>query len=101
MDSMLLPLMIACVAGLFVWGVVCVVQGFTDGDKKKLAERLAAEQPFRKPGSPNAFDARRSIVVAQLENDGLPPALAQIKLLQALQRRVTAAYPECRLVKFV
>jgi tight adherence protein B len=101
MESMLLPILIAVVAGLLVWGVICLIQGLTDGDKKKLAERLATEGQFNTGGAGNSFDARRSIVVAQLQNDGLPPALAQIKLLQALQRRVTAAYPEWTLVKFL
>ena len=46
MDGLLLPIIIAFVAALFVWGIICLVQGFTDGDKKKLAERLSSEGQF-------------------------------------------------------
>ena len=98
MEAYLLPFLIAGVGGLLAWGVVCLVQGFTDGDRRKLSDRLSAEG--RAPGAV-AFDARKSILVAQLENSGLPPFLARLKLVQTMQRRVTLAFPSWTLLKFL
>ncbi len=92
----LLPILIAVVAGLFVWGTVCLIQGFTDGDKKKLSERL---------GSDDRVDARhstrRSIVIQQMESSGLPPAMAKMPLFQALHKQVIQAYPDIPLIRFL
>jgi tight adherence protein B len=93
----LLPSLIAVVAGLFVWGIICMVQAWTDGDRKKLAERLGGEEHNATIG----FDARRSIVVAQMEQSGLPPALVKFKLFQTLQKLVTQAFPEWSALKFL
>src|SRR5271155_1911456 len=92
----ILPMLIALVAGLFVWGIICLVQAWTDGDRKKLAERLGGEGQ-----QPVGFDARRSIVVAQMESSGLPPALVRLKLFQTLQKLVTQAFPEWSALKFL
>jgi tight adherence protein B len=92
----ILPILIAVVAALTVWGVVCLIQAWTDGDKKKLAERLGGDD------HPSiGFDARRSIVVAQMESSGLPPALIKLKLFQTLQKLVTQAFPEWSALKFL
>jgi tight adherence protein B len=93
----LLPSLIAVVAGLFVWGIICMVQAWTDGDRKKLAERLGGDEHNPTIG----FDARRSIVVAQMEQSGLPPALVKFKLFQTLQKLVTQAFPEWSALKFL
>ncbi len=92
----ILPTLIAVVAGLFVWGIVCLVQAWTDGDKKKLAERLGGEEH-----ATTGFDARRSIVIAQMESSGLPPALVKLKIFQTLQKLVTQAFPEWSALKFL
>lgn len=84
------------VAGLFVWGIICLIQALTDGEKKKLQERLGGDDH---PAV--GFDARRSIVIAQMESSGLPPALIRLKIFQTLQKLVTQAFPEWSAVKFL
>ncbi len=96
MDDLILPVLIALVAALFVWGIVCLVQAWTDTDRKKLAERLTGDD---RPGM--SFDARRSIVIAQMRSSGLPDGIAKIRVLQWLHRRVTQAFPDWSLVKFL
>jgi tight adherence protein B len=92
----LLPGLIAVVAALFVWGIICLIQALTDGEKKKLQERLGGEDH---PAI--GFDARRSIVIAQMESSGLPPSLIRLKMFQTLQKLVTQAFPEWSAVKFL
>lgn len=96
MDGILLPILIATVTGLFAWGVVCLIQGLTDGEKRKLAERLGSDDRL----DPSA-NTRRSIIVQQMQESGLPPALAKMPLMQALSRVLTQAYPDWSLLKFL
>ena len=92
----LLPILIALVAGLFVWGAICLVQGFTDKDKKKLADRLGSEERVDAN-----LTTRRSIVMEQMKTSGLPPFLAKLPLFQSLHSRVIQAYPDFRLRTFL
>src|SRR5207253_8056016 len=96
MDGTILYILIAAVAGLFAWGVICLIQGVTDGERKKLSERL---------GSDDRIDAanatRQSIVIQQMESGGLPPGMARNRMLQSLHGRLIQAYPDLRLSKFL
>jgi tight adherence protein B len=96
MDGYLLPALIAAVTGLFAWGVICLIQGLTDGEKKKLAERLGSEDRLEDPSS-----TRRSIVMQQMETSGLPPGMANMKIFQGLNRLLIQAFPEWSLMKFL
>jgi tight adherence protein B len=96
MDDYLLPAIIAAVTGLFAWGVVCLIQGLTDGEKKKLAERLGSEDRLD-----NAAKTRRSIIVQQMEASGLPPAMAEMPIFQGLNRLLIQAFPDWSLLKFL
>jgi tight adherence protein B len=90
-----LPILIAVVAALFVFGVVCLVQGFTDSDKKKLQDRLGDER------IDSGRSTRRSIVMQQMESSGLPPSLAENALIQKLHGRVIQAYPDMSVLTFL
>jgi len=96
MDGYLLPLIIAAVTGLFAWGVICLIQGLTDGEKKKLAERLGSDDRMDAAAS-----TRRSIVMQQMQASGLPPGMAEMKIFQGLNRLLIQAFPEWSLLKFL
>jgi tight adherence protein B len=96
MDDYLLPSIIAAVTGLFAWGVVCFIQAMTDGEKKKLAERLGSEDRMD-----SAANTRRSIILQQMEQSGLPPKMAEMPLFQGLNRLLIQAFPDWSLMKFL
>jgi tight adherence protein B len=96
MDGYLLPIIIAAVTGLFAWGIICLIQAATDGEKKKLAERLGSEDRID-----NVANARRSIIVQQMEASGLPPAMAEMRIFQGLNRLLIQAFPDWSLLKFL
>src|SRR5438093_6727205 len=95
MDGSLLYILIAAVTALFAFGVTCLIQGLTDGEKRKLAERLGGDDRV------DAAATRQSIVIQQMESGGLPPALARNAVLQALHKRVIQAFPELTLSRFL
>src|SRR5947199_5346441 len=96
MDGTILYILIAAVAALFGLGMVFLMQGLTDGDKRKLNERLGNDD--RVDG---ATATRQSIVIQQMESAGLPPALAKIPLLQKLHGRIIQAFPELPVARFL
>jgi tight adherence protein B len=97
MDSTLfLPILMASVAGLFVWGIVFLIQGFTDNDKKKLAERLGGDERVDA-----ATSTRRSIVMAQMQSSGLPPSIAKFAIFQKLHSTLVQAYPDLGMARFL
>jgi tight adherence protein B len=96
MDDYILPIIIAAVTGLFAWGVICFIQAATDGEKKKLAARLGSEDRID-----GAATTRRSIIVQQMEASGLPPAMANMRLFQGLNRLLIQAFPDWSLLKFL
>jgi tight adherence protein B len=96
MDAYLLPSIIAAVTGLFAWGVICLIQGLTDGEKRKLAERLGSDDRMDASAS-----TRRSIIVQQMEASGLPQGMASMRMFQGLNRLLIQAFPEWSLLKFL
>jgi tight adherence protein B len=96
MDGTILYILIAAVTGLFGWGAVCLIEGFTDNSKKKLQDRLSAVDRLDAPVA-----TRRSITVQQMEQSGLPPALANMPLFQGINKLLLQAFPEWSLLKFL
>jgi tight adherence protein B len=96
MDGNLLYILIASVATLFIVGVFFLIQGLTDDDKKRLAQRLGSDE--RVDG---ATVTRRSIQIQQMESAGLPPFLAKIPILQTLHRCLLQAYPDMPITRFL
>ncbi len=96
MDGTILYILITAVTGLFGWGAVCLVQGFTDGSKKKLLDRLNSDN-----GVDPVSNTRRSIVVQQMESSGLPPVMVNMPLFQKINKLLLQAFPEWSLLKFL
>ncbi len=102
MDGYLVYILIAAVSGLFAWGGYCLIQGFSDGgERKKLAERLANEDRLGPIGGTGGANGRPSIVIQQMENSGLSPNLQAMPFFQGLNRKLTQAFPDFQLVKFL
>ena len=95
MDGLLLPILMASVSALLAYGVLCFVQGFRSGDRKKLAARLSDN------GTPDAAATARHSITLQMEATGLPPALANNPIMQALQKRLIQAFPKFALIHFL
>lgn len=91
----LFPILCAVTVTLLVWGTSLVVLHLVKNEKRKLSERLSGTS-----GSTGAAPAAASIVV-QSDTQGLPPFLARIKLMRALNRELVHAYPEASLVRFL
>lgn len=96
MDGLFLPILFASVAVLFVWGIVCLVQGFAGADKKKLQERLGGDERVDA-----AVSTRRSIVMQQMQSSGLPPAIANAAIFQRLHSTLIQAFPNLSLARFL
>lgn len=95
MESLLLPILIAAVVALFVWGLVAIFAG-GNGEKKKLQERLTAEAA----GTPQQSSLPLSITL-QMEAGGLSALLIKISPLQGLYRKLVQAWPEMTLALFL
>ena len=91
MDGTILYILIAAVTGLLGWGAVCLIQGFSDGSKRKLQDRLSMDDRIDA-----ATTTRRSITVQQMEQSGLPPALANMPLFQGINKLLIQAFPDGR-----
>ena len=73
MDDLFIYILIAAVTGLVGWGGYMLVQGFGDGERRKLVDRLASPDRL---DPDRAADGRHSIVLQQMQASGLPPRLA-------------------------
>jgi tight adherence protein B len=96
MDGYIVYILIAAVTGLLGWGAICLMQGFSDGSKKKLQDRLSSDDRLDSTKS-----TRRSITVQQMEKSGLPPVLANMPLFQGINKLLIQAFPEWSLLKFL
>src|SRR5256885_14892515 len=85
MDGMIIPILVAFSVALFVFVVVQIISAMTNGEKRKLKERLTVENR----GDLNA-GANRSITIQQFDM-GL---LGGLKIVQKLGRRLMQAYPD-------
>ena len=102
MDGLLVYILIAAVTGLVGWGGYLLVQGLSDGERRKLTDRLSADRldPDR-PMSGGGAVGKHSIVLQQMQNSGLPPRLAEMPFFQGLNRQLSQAFPDLQLVKFL
>jgi tight adherence protein B len=98
----LFPILVAATVAMFAWGVVSLVMGLLDRERRKLAERLSGKggTTGRSRGGGEGA-AGPSIVVAHAEVDGLPRALARFAFMRGLQRQLQHAYPDTSVVKFL
>ena len=89
------PIVVALCVAMLAWGVGAMVMGLVGGEKRKLTERLAGTS-----GTSGSEHAQASIVV-QSETEGMPAFLAGSRLMRAIHRQLTHAYPGTRLVRFL
>ncbi len=99
MDALLVYILIAAVSGLVAWGGYLLVQGLSDdGERKRLAERLGSDDRLAPAGGGTG---RPSILLAQMENSGLPPNLQAMPFFQGLNRQLGQAFPDAVLARFL
>jgi tight adherence protein B len=89
------PILVALCVAMLAWGVAALVMGAMAGEKRKLTERLSGTG-----GTAGEEQAQASIVV-QSETEGMPAFLAGSRLMRAVHRQLTHAYPGTRLAKFL
>src|SRR2546428_1643600 len=95
MEGILVPILIAAAVAMFTLGVARVLRAFLHNEKRKLAERLSTDARI----DPEAASARA--IKIQLEQSELPPLVSRLHFLTGLHRRVTPAYPQTTLVRFL
>lgn len=89
------PILVAVCVALLAWGGWALVSQLLKNEKGKLNQRLAGTS-----GSTGSVTASTSIVVAS-ETEGLSPLLGRSRLMVALHRQLTHAYPDASLEKFL
>jgi tight adherence protein B len=94
MQQLIVPILIALAAALFVWGVAVAFLQVFAGEKRKLQQRLAAESRL-KGGSAGEVSVRL------LEADALGGLLGRIEFARKLQRSLTQAWPDMTPKRFL
>ncbi|MBC8105455.1 MAG: type II secretion system F family protein [Anaerolineae bacterium] len=89
---MIIPILVAFSVALFVFLAVQLVATLTDREKRKLKQRLSVENRDNSTGGQN-----RSITLQQ-QNMGV---LGGFNLVQKLGRRLTQAYPDASIDRFL
>lgn len=97
MDAILLPTLIAVTVSLFVMGLVQVLASSSRTSRKKLNRRLSIEDR----GAAAAAAGPAKSITLQMEVKGLPPSLARLSLVQAVNRRLLQAFPDASVGKFL
>jgi len=94
--DLLLPILIASIVALLVWGMMSILSG-PGGEKKKLQQRLTSE------GGSVAGDkqALPLSITLQMEAGGLSAVLIKFSPLQSLYRKLVQAWPEMTLALFL
>ena len=96
MDSMIIPIF-ALAAALGVFAVWQIVASMTNGEKRRLKQRLSNDSSTNSGGS----DQQLSILLQQADNSGLSGKLSKFSLFDRIQERLNQAYPNASLAKFV
>jgi tight adherence protein B len=89
------PIVVALCVAMLAWGIGALVMGLVGGEQRKLTERLAGTS-----GTGGAEPTAASILM-QSETEGMPALLAQSRVMRAIHRQLTHAYPGTSLVKFL
>ena len=101
--ELILPILIAAVVGLLIFGLFQLITSSGRGEKKKLAQRLTTDRPYDGPqssmGGGNGQGNRPLLM--QGETEGMPPALVRIAFLRKINRQLIQAFPQMRVVKFL
>jgi tight adherence protein B len=95
MDGMIIPI-IAVAAALAAFAIWQVISALTDGEKRKIKQRLSTEGV----GSNSGSSQQLSITVQQ-DVSGLSGQLIQFSLFEGLREKLIQANPQASLAKFV
>jgi tight adherence protein B len=95
MDTLLLPLLVAAAVAMLALGVWRIAAGLVGGEKKKIAERLSAENRF----DPVAASAKA--IRIQLESTHIPSLLSRSEFFNSLNRKLSQTFPSVTIVKFL
>ena len=96
MDELLLPILIAAAVALVVWAAARAAAGTSRGEKRKLQQRLSTETKV----DLTATVANKPLFI-QLEVKGLPDAVARLRFIQNLHRKLMAVWPGLTVVRFL
>jgi tight adherence protein B len=96
MDGVLLPLLVAATVVTLSLGVWQLATALMDKEKKKLTERLSADNSRFDPAAASA----RAIKI-QVENDNVPSLLSRSRFFKELNRQLAQTLPGMSLVKFL
>ncbi len=94
MDGLMLPLIIAAAVALAVFAIVQVTASMTDGEKRRLKQRLSTEN---RPDMIGNSDVSRQITFQQA-SAGL---LGNISIFDRIGKKLRQAYPEASLERFI
>jgi tight adherence protein B len=97
MDSLYLPILIASAVALLAWGVMVVVKGFMNGEKRKLQSRLIGETEQKSSGS----SSLPLSITRDRETTGASKMLVRWQPLEGLHRMIVQAYPNGTVATFV
>src|SRR3954470_17784042 len=93
MDGMLFPILIALAVALVVFVIVQVTAKLTDGERKKLKQRLSTElRPDAVGGGPG-----KQITIQEMDLG----ALGNFSPLEKLGKKLMQAYPDVSLGRFL
>lgn len=95
MESILLPAMIAAAVGLIAWWGAIMLSVFS-GDRRKIAARLSGAT---KQGGGQSISTLSVILPEEAAN--MPAFLARKPYIQTLQRKMTHAFPNTTLQRFL
>jgi tight adherence protein B len=96
MDGLLLPILIAGAVGLLGWTAFTVISKLTDGQKRKLNQRLSTGEPGKK-----AANASTLSIVLPEEAANVPEFLARKRSIQTLRRKLAQTFPDVSPQKFL
>ncbi|HEX4123179.1 MAG TPA: type II secretion system F family protein [Tepidisphaeraceae bacterium] len=95
MNGIFPQLLIAGAAALMGWWIISIIADSTDGERKKLKDRLSGESAT----TPQSVAAGKPLVLT--EQQSIPEILAGSAFIQKLQRHLSLAYPDLPLSRFL
>src|SRR3954453_1506304 len=96
MDGLLFPLLVAATVVTLSLGVWQVATALMDKERKKLTERLSADNTRFDPAAASA----RAIKI-QVEGDNVPSLLSRSQFFKELNRQLAQTLPGMSLMKFL
>jgi tight adherence protein B len=97
MNGIYLELLIAAAASLLGWWIISLLADSQGGEKRKIKDRLLGESAT--PGSNGPTAAAKAIMLA--EQQTVPEILAGSAFIQKLQRKLSLAFPDLPLSRFL